>query len=456
MKNVKKTELELFQQDKQSNILLSKKLRDIDLKESNSLKDCCSWYETNVYTKKNNFSDIKTRKKINHTCKSKFCVICEKRKNGLFFNGVKDNLEKLDNTQYGIIFITLTVENPNLKDLDKTLSVMSKSQELFRKNLQYKYFGKQTSREGGYFSATEITYTDKQGNLKLLNGVQQCHPHKHIIQIVPISEIKNKSIDNNEFRTLWKRSLKKFSNMNGNVNVRFIKGQSVIKELIKYTTKHSEYINYPNLIPEIKKQLKGKRMYSSSGLLKVSLVKQREIATENILEEVKELKINYEKVLTYKRIFVDEKNYYNIYDLKWSRDFTNQEKFDILLELHLKGELHYIEMKYLKSKIEKGTIKDFDIEELYLDNPKYDFNLDLNTNQMKVIEKEELTFEEIEIKLIRIDNELQKIGTNPKHITRRVYLEQNKRKLKTMEKELEKELFEGPGIIEKMKLKKRI
>lgn len=425
---LEKSEIELFQDDKRKNQKLSTLLKNIDPIESDKLNECCDWYQTNVYTKKTNFDDVKTNQKINHTCKSKFCVICEKRKNRLFYNGITEQLQKLDKTKFGIVFVTLTVENPKLEDLDKTLKEMSKSQELFRKNLQYNYFGKQTSKEGGYFSSTEITYTNKFGDLKIENNHQMCHPHKHMLLIVPKEEIDNKTIDPNYFRQLWTNSLKKNSNLKGNINLKFIKGVSkTVKELVKYTTKHQEFIKFPQLIPAIKKQLKGKRMYQSSGLLKTTLVKEKDTLQKKMELETDELKQNYKKRLTYKRIYNKKKKYYNIYGLEWDKTLTEEDKLSILISLKQLGKLQQIEYEYLMSKVIKGKLDEIELEELYKESKfKFINNIQRNIVQVKeYIPPKPLT--ELEIKDLN-NHRCSKI--------RKEHLQTKQRRYETYQKQL--------------------
>jgi hypothetical protein len=372
---MEKSHLEKFQEQKKSNMALSNALKEIDPVESKRLRDCCNWYTErmglNIQT-----NERIIKKDINHTCKSKYCVICEKRKNSLYFQNMMENIVELPK-EYGIMFMTLTVENCKLTDLKKTLKIMSESQNRMRGRLNTYLMGRK-KKQLGYFGCTEITYLNKNGTKKIVNGEQMAHPHKHLEIVVPMEKLREKSISQKELTRMWNECLQ--GEMKGFVDIRTTNGDiSSLKELIKYTTKHTEYIDLKEEFREIKNQLKGFQMYQSSGYFKCNMTKFK----EKMKLEKLELEMENENVITdiieYKRIFLEERGYYKIYDIKWLRELSNREKKNELFHLYKLGRLHSAELEYV--------IK---TQDLGIDEPSDTFEriFDQYTNKVVYREKE--------------------------------------------------------------------
>jgi hypothetical protein len=380
--NYKKSTFEQLQEDVQSNRQLSRKLKDIDTQESKRLSNCFNWFKEDVYVNKNYFQ-LETNKTVNHRCKSKFCKVCEKRKNHMFYVELEQKVNQLPK-EYGLIFLTLTIKNPPLTELGQTLNNMSNGLVSFRKKVNYYLTGKNTNPLG-YFSSTEITYVNKDGSKKIENDIQMCHPHKHIILVVPLEMLKNKKLNPKTFQLMWKKSM---GMENVNVHINFIRNTNkTIKELIKYNTKYSEYLDYPELIPEIKKQTKGKRLYSSSGLLKVTQKKGEITLKEAAEEKALMLELDYKKVLSFKRIWSNEKKYFVIYDISWKKKEMNlDEKKQILFELSKIGKINEMELNYI---IKTNRI---DIE--VLNNQKFERFENIYSGISKYKSQQEIKIEE--------------------------------------------------------------
>jgi hypothetical protein len=413
MCHFKKTSIENIRDNKRANIKLSKALEPYDLKLSKKLKECANFYSQEFYLKKqyvNMENSVSSKKRINHTCKSRFCKICEKQNNNLFYKGLTKKIEEYDKEKYGVVFITLTMKNPKLKDLSEALTKLTKVRNDWIKKYNRIMYNENNISAGGYFASREITYTNKDGSLKEEKGIQYCHPHDHILMLVPKEILLSKTFPIEELQLQFQKLCKKNGISQGHIDVRYIKkAEDSLKELIKYSTKDSDYINFPHLVPEIAKQLKGKRMYSSSGLLKTSGKQVKDSLKEELEELENDFRKENELILSLKRIWSMKKNYYVAYGFKWE-DIPNDKKKQFLHEVYKLGHFHDEEICYMLAE-QKINLSEKELE-------LYEFTFDSITMRENVKEILNYTEEEkIKIQEVELDKEnvRRKLNNYKKH-----------------------------------------
>lgn len=234
-------------------------------KESEKIKQCGNFLE---FALKENQITKETKNKLAgaNFCKNRFCPMCNWRRVRNITGQLKDAFSVIQEKQkVATLFLTLTVSNPDVKDLKSTIAKMNKS---FKKMSETKAFNKAVL---GYFKSIEIL-----GD-KTPKG--QAHPHFHILLIVKESYFKKSDYLNKaQWTEMWRKSLGvEYTPV---VDVRRIKSKnenfsdidSAIIETVKYSVKHTELVNRSNDdFYYLYTQTKGMRFISAGGILKEHL-----------------------------------------------------------------------------------------------------------------------------------------------------------------------------------------
>lgn len=121
-----------------------------------------------------------------HKCRDRQCVDCQAIKSFIWqkkISEVNEKLkEKLKAEDYSFLFLTFTIKNPKVQDLNATLKLMNKAIYQLFKHKKYILGGIRT---------TEITRGKSDKN--------ECHPHFHLLLIVEKSFFDNKKIEVSNF-----------------------------------------------------------------------------------------------------------------------------------------------------------------------------------------------------------------------------------------------------------------
>lgn len=234
-------------------------------KESEKIKQCGNFLE---FALKENQITKETKNKLAgaNFCKNRFCPMCNWRRVRNITGQLKDAFSVIQEKQkVATLFLTLTVSNPDVKDLKSTIAKMNKS---FNEMTRTKAFNNAVL---GYFKSIEIL-----GD-KTPKG--QAHPHFHILLIVKESYFKSRDYLNKaQWTEMWRKSLGvEYTPV---VDVRRIKSKnenfsdidSAIIETVKYSVKHTELVNRSNDdFYYLYTQTKGMRFISAGGILKEHL-----------------------------------------------------------------------------------------------------------------------------------------------------------------------------------------
>lgn len=234
-------------------------------KESEKIKQCGNFLE---FALKENQITKETKNKLAgaNFCKNRFCPMCNWRRVRNITGQLKDAFSVIqEKEKVATLFLTLTVSNPDVKDLKSTIAKMNKS---FKKMSETKAFNNAVL---GYFKSIEIL-----GD-KTPKG--QAHPHFHILLIVKESYFKKSDYLNKaQWTEMWRKSLGvEYTPV---VDVRRIKSKnenfsdidSAIIETVKYSVKHTELVNRSNDdFYYLYTQTKGMRFISAGGILKEHL-----------------------------------------------------------------------------------------------------------------------------------------------------------------------------------------
>ena len=234
-------------------------------KESEKIKQCGNFLE--FIFKEHQITKENKKKLANaNFCKNRFCPVCSWRRTRNITGQLKEAFTAIqEKEKIATLFLTLTVNNPDVKDLKSAIAKMNKA---FKRMSETKRFKNAIL---GYFKSIEIL-----GD-KTPKG--QAHPHFHILLVVKESYFKKSDyINQKEFLQMWRDATK---NQNiTQVDIRRIKSKdgnfsdidSAIIETVKYAVKHTELVKRSNEdFYYLYTQTKNLRFISAGGILKEHL-----------------------------------------------------------------------------------------------------------------------------------------------------------------------------------------
>jgi plasmid rolling circle replication initiator protein Rep len=233
--------------------------------EFEKIKQCGNYLE---FALKENQITKENKKKLANAnfCKNRFCPMCSWRRIRNITGQLKDAFDVIQEKQkIATLFLTLTVSNPDVKDLKSTISKMNKS---FNEMTKTKAFNNAIL---GYFKSIEIL-----GD-KTPKG--QAHPHFLILLVLDTKYFSSRNyINKAEWTEMWKKALR--VDYTPVVDVRRIKSKnenfsdidSAIIETVKYSVKHSDLCKRTNEdFYYLYTQTKSMRFISAGGILKEHL-----------------------------------------------------------------------------------------------------------------------------------------------------------------------------------------
>lgn len=224
-----------------------------------------------------------------HTCKVRSCPFCqhakqERRK--LDFMPVVPKAMAL-HPKARWVFLTLTVRNPRVEDTAKTLDEMAKA---------WKRFVKRPEMEPaiGWVRMTEITVPMQESTTGKAEPVlTHCHPHYHILMMVPSSWFGRHYVKQSRWQEIWSEclqdpNLKDANTGQANIDIRAVKPKgeatgdisqdmhAAITETFKYAVKGSDLVLSADWTAEIAIQTNRKRNIAFGGLLKTLVRESKE------------------------------------------------------------------------------------------------------------------------------------------------------------------------------------
>lgn len=196
-------------------------------------------------------------------CKYRFCPMCQWRKARKVCREVLGRLRTIDEQHNGValLFLTLTIKNEPLTELNSTVKHLSASFNRMQKTQQYK------SAVYGSIRAIEFLGDNTEQG--------ECHPHFHCLLVVPKSYFKSRDYINfEEWTNLWQRSLR--VNYRPVINVQRVKPKGKMSaivaaalEVVKYSVTSSDLEKLSKEdFQELDKQTRNIRQYNYSGELK--------------------------------------------------------------------------------------------------------------------------------------------------------------------------------------------
>lgn len=233
--------------------------------EYEKMKQCANFLE---FSLKENQITKENKKKLAaaNFCKNRFCPTCNWRRTRNIVGQLKEAFSVIqEKNKVATLFLTLTIKNPDVKDLKSTIAKMNKS---FQRLAQTKAYRNAVL---GHFKSLEIL-----GD-KTPKG--EAHPHFHILLIVKDSYFKSRDyLNKSEWAEMWRKALRVeytpvvYVSRIKSKNENFSDIDSAIIETVKYAVKHTELVKRTNEdFYYLYTQTKGMRFISAGGILKEHL-----------------------------------------------------------------------------------------------------------------------------------------------------------------------------------------
>lgn len=235
-------------------------------KESELVRECASYL---TFSHQEHIKTLEKRIKLKKAnfCKFRFCSTCNWRRNLNINKELLSAFKTIEATRsVTYLFLTLTIKNPQTKDLKATVKHLNSSFKRMSETKEYK------ETILGHFKALEIVGDETPKG--------EVHPHLHIILIVNSSYFTSRNyISQDKWVEMWQKALR--VDYTPVVDVRRIKPkktksgkqltalQSAVFEVAKYSVKHSILTDKSNdEFISIILQTKNMRFFSTGGLLK--------------------------------------------------------------------------------------------------------------------------------------------------------------------------------------------
>lgn len=204
-------------------------------------------------------------------CKDRLCPMCNWRRSKKIFATLSPVMDKLQESGYKFLFLTLTVKNCKFSELSDTLSVLLDGWRNLSRKFRYKAY----SDIVGSFRTLEITINKEKCTF---------HPHLHCILAVKSSYFTRGYVKQSEWSELWRNCCNLDYNpvvdirtvKSGNLDVKQgvdVSFRSALKEVTKYVSKGSDYLDgeFEEILLKVYyllDALSGRRLCSLSGVFK--------------------------------------------------------------------------------------------------------------------------------------------------------------------------------------------
>lgn len=196
-------------------------------------------------------------------CDFKFCPMCQWRKARKVCNEVLAKVQSVSNARGGVafLFLTLTVKNPEMSDLRKTVTHLSQSFKRFKETQAFQ------RAVLGFVRAVEYVGDQTRSG--------EAHPHFHCLLVVRKTYFKKADyLTKDQWAQMWQNALR--VDYTPLVNIQRIKAKGALSDLqaaclevVKYSVSFSDMSRMTDEdLAEMIKQTKGLRQYALGGEVK--------------------------------------------------------------------------------------------------------------------------------------------------------------------------------------------
>jgi plasmid rolling circle replication initiator protein Rep len=228
-----------------------------------------------------------------HTCQLRFCSVCAWRRQLKFAKLTHDTLKiALEQMKIRFIFLTLTVKNPRLEDLNETVKHMQAS---FKRMAETKKFKTLIQGYCRVFEITKPKCASEQGNI---------HPHFHVLLAVKPSyfnNYKNSYLTKDDYAEMWRKALR--VDYTPVCDVRVIKPKTKGGEVVKDTTAAiAELVKYPLKDTDLKRFTWQEFKVLDEQMTRVRAINYGGILKEANKKDIDEIELDTESLEVWKEV----------------------------------------------------------------------------------------------------------------------------------------------------------
>lgn len=252
----------LWDAHKRESRLVAKLYRETLLERyAERMEGCARWLQF-VFESSKTLDSLVLRLCDAQFCRVRHCPVCQWRRSLMWLARFHQSLPKILEAYptHRFIFLTLTVRNCDLNELNKTLNWMNRSWVKLSQRKQFPGVG--------FLKATEVTRAKND----------QVHPHFHCLLMVSPGYFGRKYLNQKDWTNLWQSCLK--VDYTPIVHVRVVKPKNseadlteglmqAIKETLKYSIKSEDLVKFtPEWLEQLTVQLHNTRAVSVGGILR--------------------------------------------------------------------------------------------------------------------------------------------------------------------------------------------
>jgi len=207
--------------------------------------------------------DVAIKLQSAHFCRVRHCPVCQWRRSMKWQAKMFTAMPEINKAYptHRWLFVTLTVKNCTIADLRNTVLEMNKGFARLSKLVKFPAIG--------WIKSVEVTRNPETG---------EAHPHFHCLMLVPSGYFGKSYIKQEDWRLLWKRSMRlAYLPV---VNIKAVKpkknkltdevddiGQAIV-ETLKYSVKETDLVADENWLAQLTVQLHQTRAIAIGGVLK--------------------------------------------------------------------------------------------------------------------------------------------------------------------------------------------
>ena len=189
-------------------------------------------------------------------CRHRLCPLCSRRRLQMWQARIQEIIPALQLSEENCLFLTLTVKNFSVEDLDVKRRWLSESLNRLLQRLRDRHLLK------GFIKSFEVT---------MPQNFNECHPHYHLVLAVDSKYFTSEFYaDWLQWRSWWQESLQ--VDYLPSVHIRkIISTENALLEAIKYELKPGDYKKSWRWLTKLALNIKGSRRISTGGVFRQRL-----------------------------------------------------------------------------------------------------------------------------------------------------------------------------------------
>lgn len=252
-------------------------------RNSHRMSDCSGILRFSWITAEDTTGETRIKLKEARFCRVRYCPVCQWRRSRMWLARFYKSLPSIVSTHKTArwLFLTLTLRNPPIQELGKTLTDMNAAwQRLIQRDAFKPVIG--------WIRTTEVSRAE--------NG--EAHPHFHVLLMVKPSWFSTNYVKHDRWVSLWREALR--VNYDPGAHIKTVKPkdnlddehyvvsltqalQGAVAETLKYSTKPDDMMADSEWFLELTRQTRKRRFIATGGVLK-NILRESEESDKDLIE----------------------------------------------------------------------------------------------------------------------------------------------------------------------------